>query len=81
MGLLTKGPNPAHSRQRAIADDWTEDKVDQPQQQGIYNTPEDTPKIPGISEQRTLHSRALQDLFFMKPLLPTARDIDDFLKT
>ena len=37
--------------------------------------------MPGSGEQVTLHSRALQDLLFIKSLLSGAEDIADFLNT
>ena len=38
-------------------------------------------EAPGSGEQETLHSRALQDVFFIRPSISTARDIEDFPKT
>lgn len=40
---------------------------------------EDTLKTPGSGAQGTLYCRALQDLFFTRPLLARAGDIDNFL--
>ena len=36
------------------------------------------PKVPGPREQGTLHCRASQDLFFIKPIPSKARDVADF---
>ena len=41
----------------------------------------DTSEVPGSGEQKTLHCRALQDLFFIRPLLSRAADIPDFPNT
>ena len=37
---------------------------------------EDIPKLPGSDEQGTLHCRALQDLFFIRPLHSRSGDTD-----
>ena len=37
--------------------------------------------MPGSSEQGKLHPRALQDLFFIKPLFSGADDVADFPNT
>ena len=41
----------------------------------------DTPEAPLSSEQGTLNCRALQDLFFIMPLLSSAGDVADFPNT
>lgn len=46
--------------------------------QHTQETPSETP---GSVEQRTLHHRAPQDLFFTRPLLLRAGDAADFHKT
>lgn len=52
----------------------------QPQKQGTHNTyGRDIPEVPGSSEQETLHSRTVQDLF-IRPLLSRARDRAAFIK-
>ena len=38
----------------------------------------ETPEVPGSGEEGTLRCRALQDLFFIRPLLSRAGDIADF---
>ena len=38
----------------------------------------DTPEVPSSSEQWTLHSRALYDLFFIRPLLSNVGYVVDF---
>ena len=37
--------------------------------------------MPGSGEEGTLHCRAIQDHFFIRPLLARAGDIDDFPNT
>lgn len=39
----------------------------------------DTSDAPGSGEQGTLHYKALQNLFFTRPLLPRAGDVVPFL--
>jgi len=43
----------------------------------------DTPEVrwSGSGEQGTLYYRVLQDLFFMRPLLPRAKDLADIPNT
>lgn len=41
----------------------------------------DTPEVPGSGEQGTLHHRALQNLFFINPLVSRTGDIADFSNT
>ena len=41
----------------------------------------DTLEMPGSGEQGTLHCRALQDVFFICPLLSITRDIAGFPNT
>jgi len=41
----------------------------------------DTHEVLGSGEQRTQHSRPLQDLLGIRPLLSRARDVANFLNT
>lgn len=47
----------------------------------MQHTQEILPEVPGPGKQETLHYRALQDVFIIRPLLPRARDTADFLNT
>lgn len=44
----------------------------QPQYEGAHNTHRRSLEMPGSGEQGTLHYRAPQELFFIRPLLATA---------
>ena len=45
------------------------------------HTEETPPETPGSGEQRTLHCRAPQNLFFIRPLLSRSGDVADFPNT
>ena len=49
-------------------------KVTQTKHEGVRNTRYSL-EVLGYGEQKTLHCRALQDLFFIKSLLSRAEDI------
>ena len=71
-------PNTTHNRQREpLQKTGLKDKVSRTQQQILDTLPES----PGPGEQGTLHSKILQDLFFIKPLPLRTGDVADFSNT
>ena len=78
--LTPQSANTAHNRQ-IVQKTPLKGKVTHTKQQGIRNTHRYFPEVPGSSEQRTLHCKELQDLFFVKSLLSRAEGIHVFLDT
>ena len=60
---------------RAITDVWTEGSATTVR--CMQHTAE-TPEVPGFDEEGTLHYRASQELFFLRPLLAGVGNIADF---
>lgn len=78
MKCITFGSDTAHNRQRELLQtSGLKDKAARTQQQ---HTLETLPEAPGPGGQRTLHCRALQNLFFIKPLPLRTGDVADSLK-
>ena len=76
VSLTPQKASKAHNRYRVNEDVWTERKSDSDTTQATQTG--DSPEVPGSGEQGTLYCRAVQDLFFMKPLLSRAEGVADF---
>ena len=77
-----KGTKPFPQQAKGTtADDWTEGKHGSATTVRHMKHTQDTHEVPGSGEQRTLYCRALEDLFFIKPLSSRARDVANFPNT
>ena len=71
--------NTAHNKQRELFQTTgLKEKAVQYNTRAHASHIEDTPEVPVFGKQETLHGRALQDCFFIKPLLSSAGDAATF---
>lgn len=74
--LIPEGPNTAHSRKgKPLQMTELKEKHSKHNIRECATHIEDTSEMPGSGEQGALHYRALQDHFFIRPLLLRVGDV------
>ena len=77
-----QGPKFAHNRQRTSSYNWPEGQSSQNKaEEHVQHTLETLLEAPCPGEPETLHTRALQDHFFIRPLPSMTGYVADFPKT